>query len=415
MLKLKLFSLLVLILAITGCYQNSDDLQPLETFEGNVSLRESHDLCFASYNIHGFCQVGPGTTLTPSDLQDICDGLTNMDSDIINLQEVWCEEFKDFLVDCLGDSGYDNFVYDSESGLMTLSKTTLQRSQTIHFKGKEYGTDRFKNKGFTSTFIELEEGCEFNIINTHLQADGGFWDDALETIWPFFWGGPSESEIREDQLEQIETFVDQVDDCIPSIIGGDFNIDTDSDEFENIVDILPGKPTFILSGDTRVPPTSHGGTTLDYFFLSNFSSYYSDLSNQTITGDCIESYIIQRFNLIELDLESEMDAYPIVIGTYNTMAEAQEALITERNGNSGPFGTHHYYIQTENITVCTSTFENPSDHNPIETCFTYDCAEQEDCEDPPVINDPNEFGDDCIKNNHCPPGERCLNGHCVPY
>lgn len=403
--------------AFVGC-QKEESITPLsaEEFNGSVSLRESHDLCFLSYNIHAFCEdlgnsvlnsLAPDP-LTNSEVADICEGLINMDSDVINLQEVWCESVKDAILSCLSSAGYTDFLYDSESGLLTISKLPLNDKQSIHFNSPEAGADKLKNKGFLSSTIELEEDCDFNILNTHLQADIGFLEGLV-------FGSTSQKWIRSIQLSQIKAFLNGLPNCTPSIIGGDFNIDVESDEFDRIVDILPGQPTFIISGDTYIPKTSDGGSTLDYFFLSNFSSYYSNLSNTTVTSNCLEFFTIQKFNLFKVAIFNVEGEEEIIfnIGTYDTMAEAEAAKAQEEGNN--PLPLFSYYIETENIHVCTKRFDNPSDHNPIETCFTYDCEEQKKCNEPPVIIDPPNYGENCIKDYHCLPGEQCINGHCIPF
>ncbi len=413
MFKKNSFLIVLLALIIISC-QKEETIIPSSVEENtdSISLRALHDLCFTSYNIHAldipFCPIDEDDALY------IAEALVDKDSDVIFLQEVWWEGGADIIIEHLLANGYVDFAFDASSGLLTISKFELLDVQVVEFT-LDSGTDQIKDKGFMSAFIELEEGCDFNIINTHLQANGGLIDGVVDIFNGNFIGGPSESAIRKRQMIQIRNFVHSLPNCTPSIIGGDFNIDVDSEEMNELINILPGRPTFILSGDTYVPQTSHGGGTLDYFLLNNFGSYFSNLTNTTIVGDCLESYTIEKFNLIHYYEDSRGKLVWEVVGSYDTREEVQQALNQTNTTDPGAPGS--YFIQAETIEVCTREFINPSDHNPIETCFTYDCAHQEDCGEQIFVNPypNNNTSQECGTHNQCPEGQQCFEGTCQPW
>ncbi len=200
------------------------------------------------------------------------------------------------------------------------------------------------------------------------------------------------------------------DGCTPIIVGGDFNISFDTDEFKDVLQVVLGQPTFVIANGERTPTGGKGTKILDYFFIDNVSGFYDDLSTQTFTG-CIQGYEIEKHHVV---LEYFLEEF--IVSTFNTELEAQTYINNQEYLNSPVYQNIagranfdekkvSFSTRRETTFYCTKTFQNPSDHNPIQTCFSYDCQGQVDCHDTPR-------GDECIDS--CLPGFKCVNGHCIP-
>jgi len=382
-----LFFCLFLIIAFSSC--NKDEATENPIVNQTIELRESIDFCMTTYNIQAFCNG----ILPPSDIhgtpesygQQICESIQSLGSDYVNLQEVWCSEVAEAIEDCLSLAGYEGFVYDSGSGLMSISREEFSTSEVVEFTGPEGGADHLKDKGFIHTSFEIMDGCTVNIINTHTQADNPWYEDALDLIVNRFLGLFTrhsilpENIIRRIQLSQIKEYMMQnIEDCEITILGGDFNIkklDDDGDlsrEFTDLITLIQGQPAHLIT----TMPTNEGGDILDYFIISNFDQFEDDIETITNTVyDCINPQIVTRYNVYETD-NFDYPAYGYIVGTFDTYEEAQ-AFRLEIRQEAVENGDYYltYDIHTDTSRICE--VNNESDHNIVETCIeNYECDQE---------------------------------------
>ncbi len=386
-----LFFCICLLLALSSC--TKEESPEKLAIPQSIELRENISFCMTTYNIQAFCNEGlppadhPGTAESYG--QQICESIQALDSDYVNLQEVWCSEVADAIETCLTQAGYDGFVYDEDSGLMSISKNVTSTSQAVSFEGPETGADHLKDKGFIHTSFEIMDGCTINIINTHTQADNVWYEDYLDLQYLLNFpvlsiftrhSVQSESSIRRLQLAQIMDYMmENIPGCEITILGGDFNIkkeDDDGDlteEFTDLITMIQGQPAHLITSS----PTNQGGDILDYFIISNYDQFDEDIQTVTTTVyDCINPQLVTRYNVFETD-NFDYPAYGYIVGTFDTYEEAR-AFRDEIKLDAIESGDYFltYDIETETTRVCE--VDNDSDHNIVETCIeNYDC--DQDC------------------------------------
>lgn len=132
--------------------------------------------------------------------------------------------------------------YKVDGGLVTASRYPITSKRFIPFTCSE-SVDRLSQKGFLHCIIESPLGY-IHCINTHMQSA------YLDNEWPFT---GTHIETRINQLKQLISFIIHLDGKI--IIGGDFNVCTDTEEHAvkeifkkiNIENVLFNKFDCVLS------------------------------------------------------------------------------------------------------------------------------------------------------------------------
>ena len=380
------FYLIILgvLLFASSCTNEQEEQITLE--EKVIELREGVDFCMTTYNIQAFCN-GP---IPPDDIEgtpesyaaQICASISALGSDYVNLQEVWCGAVAYYLEECLREEGYNGFVYDQESGLMSISRENFSTSEVVPFYGPETGADHLVDKGFIHTSFEIMEGCVVHMINTHMQANIPWYEELISdflSLHPIFGLFTRHSNlpphwIRRIQLGQIKDYMTQnIHPCQLTIIGGDFNIKKETGggyntrEFDDLITTLQGQESQLVTS-----ATNEAGDILDYFIFTNYNQFEESIENITNTvHECIDPTVVERYNVYEWDQYD--DGQGTLIGTFNNAEEAH-ALVAEmeasNSGNGLDFVSYYVYLQvTEYCRI-----PNPSDHFLVETCVeNYDC------------------------------------------
>lgn len=361
--------------------QKTEDVIEIGLESNNISIHNrTVDICFTSYNIGAFCEELPLVGDVHNTINDnggpeaygnaICEMVNAMGSDIVNLQEVWCEEVADAITECMGEDV--DIEFDIGSGLMTISTLPiLETSFTGFNKGK--GFDALKGKGFLSTTIEIDDpdsengNCELILINTHLQADGGLTDGGFIPALTTGMFNTTRG-VRESQLGQIEDHIEDQDPCTPILIGGDLNIERGTEEFNEMLDVFAAQPAHLVTRS----PTSTSGSTLDYYIINSYDDHlqrFNDVSTTVFDG-CTEYSEVSRYRVrSEWLIEEDWDEVNEQTDIFNTLHQAQNFL-----DDLNPDDVVSAVIEQVTIRVCTNRLENVSDHHPIQTCFDdFDC------------------------------------------
>lgn len=306
----------------------------------NLQTGESHDICMLTWNT----KLKP-PILGGANIFDICESLQNMaDSyDIILLQEVWQPDFTVALTACLTGSGFTDFKSNFRAGLLTASKFPIVDSYFEEYNAEnghlDCGGDEFADKGFLYTKIELESNCFAHVINTHLDA-GSCQEDI---------------EAKMSQLQQLSDYLDGLEQEAcgePIMIGGDMNVSYYFDREDICIWIY-------------YPPD--GGNNIVY-------ENYEDIPHHHL------------FQVVEA-CYGDNDLYKHMLEKLNVTASFDLAEVPEPPGtNSSESKVLDYFLfvnssisNLSNITYNTINdddgFNNPSDHQPVETCYTYECQD----------------------------------------
>jgi len=147
----------------------------------------------------------------------IIENITEINADIICLQEVFCQKTKNEIKNSFNNKYYiqcDNktYILTLDSGLMILSKYPIKYFKFMKFK-KCCGEDCLANKGFLHTEIEINNE-KIDIINTHIQNSKSYFN---------IFTNPKNLIIN--QLTQILTYINLIlkNNINKVILCGDFN------------------------------------------------------------------------------------------------------------------------------------------------------------------------------------------------
>jgi len=170
-----------------------------------------------SYNVHGLPFIMESWT------RPLCEWFHDTDYDFICLQEVFTEGRVAFLTDGLRSAGYTvvkpNDVSGNllSSGLLTAVRSTWTVvSDFFQPYTSNIGLETLANKGFHCMRV-FKDGCELQIVNTHLQADNAFNFVFSHFDVPFH-------EIRRRQIKQLLDGMAGRHNCI---IIGDINSESE--------------------------------------------------------------------------------------------------------------------------------------------------------------------------------------------
>lgn len=107
--------------------------------------------------------------------------------------------------------------YLLDSGLVTLSKSQIIKSEFFGFS-RAKGVDRFANKGVLLTRLQMPDGTELDIYNTHTQAS--------------YVSQKTKSPVRIAQVKEILAFVQKHSDAKSHVVLlGDLNLTEDNEEY----------------------------------------------------------------------------------------------------------------------------------------------------------------------------------------
>lgn len=108
-------------------------------------------------------------------------------------------------------------LYLLDSGLSTLSKSQIIKSEFLGFS-RAKGVDGLANKGVLLTRVQLSDGTEVDVYNTHTQAS--------------YLSQKAKSSVRISQVQEILTFVQKHSDKNnPVFLLGDLNLTEDNEEY----------------------------------------------------------------------------------------------------------------------------------------------------------------------------------------
>jgi len=175
--------------------------------------------------------------------------LTELDADIICLQELFDVNFRKLFIEKFNKY---NIIYENtnsffyfNSGLMILTKYKCIKSVFIPFK-HSCGEDRFSNKGFLSVVLNIE-GTDTTVINTHINNDE-----------PLIYFVSPKNVIKQQQI-QLMSYIHSINSYYKRIyLCGDFNSNK-STIIQNI--------SSIINSD---------------IYISGFSSKYTQITDTTI-------------------------------------------------------------------------------------------------------------------------------------
>ncbi|WP_299495301.1 endonuclease/exonuclease/phosphatase family protein [uncultured Shewanella sp.] len=185
-----------------------------------------------TYNVDGFPNCIGGNT--KSDFKDLLSQLNTASYDIVLLQEVFSPDKHDFLKD-EDRIEVTHYPYRSKhwrggiisygDGLLRLSKFPFDMNQRddddyslANFESEEFischgdltdgNPDCLTEKGFTVAKMEINEGFEVHVYNTHM--DAGRSDDDMEA--------------RRGQMQQLADFISAYSSHASIVLAGDFNM-----------------------------------------------------------------------------------------------------------------------------------------------------------------------------------------------
>jgi len=414
-----------LCLIAIGCQK--DQIEVPEDYK--ISLRDVTDFCIASYNTFLLdtpdLSGGPQCEGLPCSKRahDVCRFITLQNGnvpDIVTFQEVFEPGACSTLLSCMTGAGFAfntgcgfavdpasgipdcecGFVAPKGSGLITFSKFPITLTIFEPFND-EYGclgsgSDCASNKGILLTDIMLPDSCIISVINTHLDAgeDGGSID------------------ARNKQFDQLLAFINQ---NIPSnqsmFLNGDFNIDVGNTIESDFRDDLNITPTFVLAG-TAPGSTASNNQVLDYIFVKNgdgkiLNTTYEVIKNSVSFTFCYWTFTDAWFQANKQDYEYH---YENINGEPHEPVEPGYLPSTPEQIGTWPSfeDVPKPYRQHVERKCVSEIFQNPSDHDPIMSCMSYDCDGVIELPDDVTISTEPE----CNSNKPCPTGEECIKGKC---
>ncbi len=162
--------------------------------------------------------------------------------DIICLQEMWYKR-RDF-IKAAKKLGYicivqpkSSFIIDS--GLLILSKYTCNLADELVFKSSKF-PDNLASKGCLYTVLNIEDGKQLHLFNTHLQSSYNI-EEKLTTI-------------QRKQVVEILSFIkSKVKEKEKVILCGDFNtvVENISTYFKDYVEVVENRPTVSIHYDNN--------------------------------------------------------------------------------------------------------------------------------------------------------------------
>ncbi len=362
---MKALKILVLsLLFISSCVKDKQIYQ-----EEKLSQRSLNDLCMVTYNT-ALLDSPWFFDLTPQcegedcirRAEEICRAATVENPDIISFQEVWQKCAIDELKACLIRKGY-NVIVDENcdgtnidpgcTGLMIASKLPILKSEFIHFPWfTESSWDKFKDKGFLKATIQVADGCVFDIINTHLQAE--ITGDAIS-----------------GRLNQINWIRKYIDPNTNTVLMGDFNIKPGTFEYKSLLSL--GKDVYSIIGGTT-PITYQDGSTYDYFLIKDPYYYGAGASDFTINyaGRVPNGQYIKEY-YISITCKGEETIY----GPYESNTSSYFYEILAKGFRDG---CNVKIIENE---VFKQIYIDRSDHYPILMCGTLNCRDIDESDDTP--------------------------------
>jgi len=429
------FLIATFCLLFIGCQKENIE----NSNDHKISTRDVTNFCIASYNaflldtpdITGGPQC-EGTDCTNRAI-NVCHYITQLDDnvpDIVTFQEVFEPAACTALSDCMSAAGFGfstgcpiavntvdfnpiapldcpcEILSPKGSGLITFSKFPITRVIFEPFNASHGcisdGSDCVANKGILLTDITLPDGCVISVINTHLDAGGD-----LGSIGA-----------RNSQLDQLADFIDQ---NIPSnqsmFLNGDFNIDVNNVSESDFRDDLNITPNFVLA-NSDPGSTASDGQVLDYIFVKNGDGKILDITYKVIEEtttfhtQCYWTFTDEWFQLNKQDFEYH---YEVINGEPHEPYEPGYLPDTpEQIGSWTDFDKipkHYRQFVERKCLNSSTTSSNPSDHNPILSCLSYDCdGEIEDSYGNNTTTEP-----ECNGSKPCPEGEECVKGKCQPF
>jgi endonuclease/exonuclease/phosphatase family metal-dependent hydrolase len=216
-------------------------------------------LTVAIYNVWGLPSWLNGASA--SRYGKIAEGLGQLESDVVLLQEVWTQRcFAELYRQSRSPertwwAAYSrrNGTFLGQNGLLTLSRCPILGAEFKRFSDSRL-PDALMNKGALKVTIATPTGQRFNVWNVHLQDGEG-----------------ASRRVRERQTAELVGWIKEADDAqTADIVGGDFNFTPDSSEFRWFVASV-GTSIHQLAGSS-VFPTWDGlkpgrGQTLDHIFV----------------------------------------------------------------------------------------------------------------------------------------------------
>ena len=160
----------------------------------------------------------------------IAEKLKNIDSDVLFFQESFTRYSRRHIVETLKHEfpyhtrlkSSGKFYQFLNSGVFVLSKFPIKTLAEV-FYNECSNTDCFASKGFIFLEMTLPSGKKIQIGSTHLQA----------------WDKPKNIKTRVSQLNQIKSTLEKFKiSGVPQILAGDFNIDRNNSEIQNLENIL---------------------------------------------------------------------------------------------------------------------------------------------------------------------------------
>ena len=310
----------------------------------------THDVCILSWNVKIFQKSWPLLTDDPVEqAEKICGTLSEISDsyNVLLMQEVWDPSGVDILIECLRTMGFNHYRSELKAGLLTVSRKPISGSYFEEYDedngaiSGDCGRDAWKDKGFLYTEIEMEPGCLIHVINTHLDA-GSCPDDIAA---------------KRSQLRQLSRYLNRLEDlhCLEAIlVGGDMNVSFD-----------PNSPPPTCLWVVIVPDG-------DILFFAN--------------REDIPLNLWLAESPTNLPREVCQDLYHYMLGILNVTPAYDLANVIPAATNTAQTKILDYILfnndADEKITNVSSrtltNFDNPSDHQPVESCFTYECPNNED-------------------------------------
>jgi endonuclease/exonuclease/phosphatase family metal-dependent hydrolase len=187
------------------------------------SFSQADTLTVVSWNV--FLRPGILKDGQMQRVDHIANYLISTQADVLVLQEVFHRNASKRLYTILSEhypfvtSRGKTSLFGVSSGVVIYSKDSLLTEKQTYFS-QHIGSDRLAKKGAVRAEIE-RSGRRIHIIGTHLQAGGG----------------EKRAEIRRKQLNRIaKKLIDSPAEAV--IFAGDFNIERQSSDFEDMLDIL---------------------------------------------------------------------------------------------------------------------------------------------------------------------------------
>ncbi len=215
--------------------------------ENKEALPTAGQLSFLSYNVHGLPSGITGDD-TNARMQMIGPMLNNFD--IVALQEDWEDENHALLKEKSEHPVQERFSEEIRgvygSGLSTFSVGTLNKLTQVHFTACHGELDNASEclaaKGFQILRVEVGEGVEIDVYNTHMEA-GGSPEDILAA---------------RSQVEELLNAINEHSQERPLVFLGDTNLrpsnPTDAEMIEDFMNLAMLKDT---CEETQCTETNH--------------------------------------------------------------------------------------------------------------------------------------------------------------